>query len=139
MIARDVGVLGDPTPNREVLMAQWVELFGRPPAPNLIEQLLRAGIAYERQAQTHGRLGRRLRDDLLRRAASPDRQPTQHPRAGAQLVREWNGVTHVVEVIEDGFRYKDRTFASLTAIAFEITGARWSGPRFFGLRARTAS
>jgi hypothetical protein len=53
--------------------------------------------------------------------------------AGVHLVREWNGRTYQVEVLETGFRMDDREYASLTAIAKKITGANWSGPRFFGL------
>ena len=55
------------------------------------------------------------------------------PRPGTRLVREWNGRTHVVDVIEDGFVFDGKTYRSLSAIAKRITGAHWSGPRFFGL------
>ena len=55
------------------------------------------------------------------------------PTAGARLVREWNGRTHEVEVLADGFLLRGQRFRSLSAIAREITGARWSGPRFFGV------
>ena len=54
-------------------------------------------------------------------------------RAGARLIREWNGRTHTVTVEEDGFTYAGQSYRSLSAVAREITGARWSGPRFFGL------
>lgn len=53
--------------------------------------------------------------------------------AGSRLAREWNGKTHVVDVTDDGFFYAGKTYRSLSAIARAITGARWSGPRFFGL------
>ena len=53
---------------------------------------------------------------------------------GVQLVREWRGEMHRVTVPEDGFEYRDRRYPSLSVIAREITGTRWSGPRFFGLR-----
>jgi hypothetical protein len=55
------------------------------------------------------------------------------PRPGTRLVREWNGRTHVVDVSEDGFVFDGKTYRSLSAIAKRITGAHWSGPRFFGL------
>ena len=61
---------------------------------------------------------------------------TQTIRAGARLVREWNGRTHTVTVEEEGFSYAGRNYCSLSAIAREITGARWSGPRFFGLASK---
>ena len=54
-------------------------------------------------------------------------------RAGARLIREWNGRTHTVMVEEDGFSYAGQNYRSLSAVARDITGARWSGPRFFGL------
>ena len=57
------------------------------------------------------------------------------PRPGVRLVREWRGETHDVLVLEDGFQWRDRTWRSLSQIAREITGTRWSGPRFFGLEA----
>jgi hypothetical protein len=57
-------------------------------------------------------------------------------RVGARLMREWNGRTHIVTVEEGGFNYAGRSYRSLTAIARDITGARWSGPRFFGLIAK---
>ena len=55
------------------------------------------------------------------------------PLPGARLIREWNGRRYVVEVVKDGFVMDGMSYRSLTAIAFSITGARWSGPRFFGL------
>ena len=57
---------------------------------------------------------------------------------GARLVREWNGVSHTVDVTDHGFEWRGERYGSLSAIAREITGARWSGPRFFGLNGRAA-
>lgn len=56
------------------------------------------------------------------------------PVAGTRLVREWNGVEHTVTVLRDGFEFEGRTFQSLSAVARPITGTRWNGWRFFGLR-----
>jgi hypothetical protein len=56
-------------------------------------------------------------------------------KTGARLVREWNGVTHVIEVADTGFVWKGVRYRSLSAVARAITGARWSGPRFFGTSA----
>lgn len=63
----------------------------------------------------------------------------QRIRAGSRLVREWNGRTHTVTVEEEGFTYAGRNYRSLSAIAREIIGARWSGPRFFGLAIKEAA
>ena len=60
-------------------------------------------------------------------------------KSGARLLRAWNGVTHEILVVEDGFLWAGRTWRSLSAIAREITGTRWSGPRFFGLIASTST
>ena len=71
----------------------------------------------------------------LRRSASDNgdvRNPTLKP--GGRLIREWNGATHVVDVVDGGFLWNGQRFASLSPIASAITGARWSGPRFFGLK-----
>ncbi len=57
--------------------------------------------------------------------------------SGARLFREWRGEMHRVTVLENGFEYRDRRYRSLSVIAREITGTRWSGPRFFGLRDRS--
>jgi len=57
-------------------------------------------------------------------------------KPGTRLLREWNGKLHAVLVDDDGFLFDDRRFASLSHIAREITGAHWSGPRFFGLKSR---
>jgi hypothetical protein len=64
-------------------------------------------------------------------SSSTKPRPVLHP--GARLFREWNGQTHVVDVIEGGFVYEARIYRSITAIARQITGTHWSGPRFFGL------
>ncbi|WP_413719231.1 DUF2924 domain-containing protein [Silicimonas sp. MF1-12-2] len=60
-------------------------------------------------------------------------------KPGARLLREWNGVTHVVDVVEGGLVWKGETWRSLSVIAREITGAHWSGPRFFGLNGKGGS
>jgi Protein of unknown function (DUF2924) len=65
--------------------------------------------------------------------------PDTSLRPGTRLVREWRGRTHMVAVTEDGFEYAGKTFPSLTKIAHAITGAHWSGPRFFGLIRKHAS
>ena len=110
----------------------------------LLAQALR-GIAYKIQEAAHGGLSkptlRRLKI-LSEQSASGvgsklERQAAFKP--GTTLLREWNGTTHEVQVLADGFEWRGHTFASLSKIANAITGAHWSGPRFFGLRARTQS
>ena len=77
---------------------------------------------------------RRFRRSSKGRQTVSSSMPRSPP--GTRLVREWHGRTHHVDVIEDGFVFEGKTHASLSAIARQITGARWSGPRFFGLNAK---
>jgi hypothetical protein len=92
-------------------------------------------IDYERQVAGNGGLSLRIRRQL-RTIVNEERAvaPGVRLKPDARLVREWNGVSHVVDRVEEGFVYRGRTYTSLSAIAREITGARWSGPRFFGLK-----
>jgi hypothetical protein len=115
----------------------WAGLFGRPPPKGLSRRLLEYAAAYHVQAQMHGGLKPALRRKLLQ-AARPSpagRSPRQgRPLApGSRLVRDWHGRCHTVEIVEHGFLYAGRRYRSLSEVARVITGARWSGPRFFGL------
>ena len=132
--------------SRSQLLDGWESLFKRNPPKGLSTQLLIRTIAYEMQARAYGRLKATIRKRLEKFAGiGPDdrvgsitpRSPSPDP--GARLVREWNGVTHTVDVTDDGFQWQDQRYGSLSEIAREITGARWSGPRFFGLNGSTAS
>ena len=101
--------------------------------------LLMRGIGYRSQEIQHGELGKATRRKLKTLAkmfrttgrVAPD--PGLSLKPGARLVREWHGRTHTVTVNEDGFDYGGMSYPSLTKIARKITGAHWSGPRFFGL------
>jgi len=124
---------------RPGLIEAWEELFGRPPPKKTSRELLTHAIAWEIQARRHGGLKPRVQRRLERLARelktgqmSPDSTPRFRP--GTRLVREWQGEAHRVSVLEDGFEYRDTRYASLSKIAREITGTRWSGPAFFGLR-----
>ena len=117
------------------LRQKWLDCFGGDSAPKLKRELLVGALAYSLQAQTCGGLKPRTRRKLHLLAANPeapiDKRPALAP--GTRLVREWQGTTHVVEVGPDGFFWQGQKCTSLSAIAREITGTRWSGPRFFGL------
>jgi hypothetical protein len=97
------------------------------------------GIAYRRQELKHGGFSKATRRKLKTLAkifrttgrVAPD--PGVSLKPGARLIREWHGHTHTVTVTEDGFDYAGTSYRSLTKIAKKITGAHWSGPRFFGL------
>ncbi len=122
------------------LRDEWRRHHRAPPPRRLSRDLLIRGIAYKRQEQVYGGLSRATRRRLrtLAKAFSetgrvaPDNGTKVRP--GTRLVREWQGRTHVVTATEGGFNYDGEAYGSLTAIAQRITGAHWSGPRFFGLR-----
>jgi hypothetical protein len=115
------------------LKARYQAIFNCPSPPRLGQNLLRRAITYRMQADVLGGLPKKA--EKLLRTDSPPAARNAHQRLirGTQLVREWQGEMHVVEILEDGFLWKERHFASLSAVAREIAGTRWSGPRFFGL------
>lgn len=119
---------------RHHLVRLWQGLFQTRPPNGASQPLLAALIAYEVQAQRHGGLKAREQQKLGRIASGePEKIATPRLKPGARLVREWNGVSHVVDVREEGVFYRDQQYRSLSAVARAITGAHWSGPRFFGL------
>ncbi|MBY4638366.1 DUF2924 domain-containing protein [Sphingopyxis sp. XHP0097] len=118
---------------RQELQMEWVRVY-RQPTPKLSADLLRLGIAYRLQEKACGGLSRASLAELNETSTG---RPTIKP--GTRLVRSWNGRTISVEVIEDGFVCEDRHYPSLSAIAREVTGSHWSGPRFFGLRGQVAN
>lgn len=135
---------------REQLVVFWQRRWRRPPPKGISRRLLECNAAWLIQSEAQGAISPATRRRLHQLASAGEgdgswkAQPARESvigsknarrqlRPGSRLVRQWKGRTHVVDVVEGGFSYDGRTFASLTAIAFEITGARWSGPRFFGL------
>ena len=120
------------------LRAEWARIHGATAPPGFGPDLLARALAYAVQEKARGGLpsavAREIRRgvaDLAATSLLPDRAAPLRP--GTRLTREWHGRTHHVHVIDHGFEYRGKTYRSLTAIAREITGARWSGPRFFGL------
>lgn len=114
------------------LRHEWERVYGAP-APTISAELLRFGIAYRLQEKALGGLSRSAHNTLKRAGANKPAAPVIKP--GTRLVRSWNGRSISVTVEEGGFIYEDRCYASLSAIAREVTGTAWSGPRFFGLNA----
>ena len=121
------------------LRAEWRRLY-HAPAPGLSPDLLVRGIAWRIQAKQHGGLSPGTERELEKLAmpvtsASPtSAPPATRLRPGTRLVRSWNGETYSVLVTDDGYCFNDRTYTSLSSIAKTITGTKWSGPRFFGLK-----
>ena len=124
------------SPPRAELLKQYQQLNGAPAPPGVSVSLLISLIAYDTQVARKGGLPSRVRKQLqliATGASTPAAAPSLRP--GSRLVRDWNGKAHIVDVGKGTFSYNGRTYRSLSAIARQITGARWSGPRFFGLRA----
>jgi Protein of unknown function (DUF2924) len=122
----------------EELRSEWRRLY-HSDAPRISHDLLVLALGYRLQEIEHGGLGKAVRSKLntiartLRTTGRVGPSPSLSLKPGARLVREWHGRTHTVTVTEDGFEYAGAHYASLTKIAKKITGAHWSGPRFFGL------
>jgi hypothetical protein len=121
------------------LRAEWRRVV-KGPAPAWPDDLLMHGIAWHLQVKGQGDLPLAARRELARLAGRPllaRAAPVAPPlRPGTRLVRRWHGVTYAVLVTDDGFDFEGKAFTSLTEIARTITGAGWSGPRFFGLTRR---
>ena len=134
---------GRSDPDRVTLLRDWEETFGSSPPPYLSVAFMRKALAYEAQSRKHGGLPAATRRALKRITDGQTvAEKTKHiVRPGTCFVREWNGRTYQVEVLEKGYRMDGRDWMSLSAIAKHITGTTWSGPRFFGLadRARGGS
>ena len=122
------------------LRGEWRRLHRMPPPMRLSRDLLLRGITYKLQERLLGGLSRSLLRKLERPNVGSGASGAQMPaspislKAGTRLVREWRGVTHSVLVQAQGFEWNGRRYRSLTVVAQTITGAHWSGPRFFGLR-----
>ncbi|MEL7110638.1 MAG: DUF2924 domain-containing protein [Pseudomonadota bacterium] len=119
---------------RKDLKSSWKDSFGIAPSPRLSSQMMRRILICEAQWQATNRSRSLFRQSLQQMLDSKEKSKPI-AKEGARLVREWNGEEHVVDVVEAGYLWRDKTWTSLSAIAREITGTRWSGPRFFGVSA----
>jgi hypothetical protein len=120
--------------DRAALTTAWSDMFDAPVPAYLSKPFLRRFLAFETQARLRGGLPKGFAAKLAQALAGKATKAAPTLKPGARLLREWHGTTHVVDVVEDGFLWKKQQYQSLSAIARAITGARWSGPRFFGLR-----
>ncbi|WP_420410059.1 DUF2924 domain-containing protein [Hoeflea sp.] len=128
---------------REDCIDEWRRMIGGQSLKYVSVQFMRSALAYEAQVKAHGGHSRAVRKALKaalktdQRSSEAGGQPKpalqSSLRPGTHLVREWNGRTYQIEVLEDGFQMDGKRYRSLSAIARKITGAHWSGPRFFRL------
>ena len=121
--------------SRESLAERWAAIFGAAPPPRTSRPLMIRAVAYKMQERMFGGLPTSTRRMLLgesvtARGPSPSRQASP----GTVLLREWQGATHQVIVADDGVIYRGQRYRSLSKVARLITGSRWSGPAFFGLK-----
>ncbi len=146
-------ILALDTVDTKALKERWHVLYRKDPPPTFRARLLRLGIAYRLQELAFGglqprtvKLLQKLALELRAQRAekrlangagvSPsERTPStrRHLSVGSQLMREWNGSTEIVDVTDEGFRWRGNDYRTLSAVAVAITGTKWSGPKFFGL------
>ncbi len=125
------------------LRREWRRLYRSHSPLHIRRDLLVLAIAWKLQERVHGGLTAAQKRKLagiaeeLRKNGDLSGSPAIRVKPGLRLVREWRGETHDVLVLEDGFEWNGKRRRSLSAIAREITGAHWSGPRFFGLKGRS--
>jgi Protein of unknown function (DUF2924) len=124
----------------EDLRESWKTLYGKEPSGHIGRSFLIRAIAYRLQEKTFGGLKPSTRRLLARVAEetaagrSPKSPSVRKAETGTILVREWHGAAHRVTVLREGVSFKGKRYRSLSEVAREITGSRWSGPRFFGIR-----
>jgi hypothetical protein len=129
---------------REDLCNLWRERFNQSAPDGIRKELLVRMLAYRIQELAFGGLSaqaRRRLDQMTRALATEEKASGNkvNARPGTTLVRLWKGKTHKVVIEESGYEYNGQSYKSLSAIARHITGTPWSGPLFFGLRARGSS
>lgn len=137
MVAEKVAVIEKAT--FAELKQIWTDEFGIVPPPIRAYEIFRRMVAWRFQEQYLGGLSQSARAQLARLMAALDRDPKGERalfrlKPGFTLVREWKGVKYHVQLLDEGFEYQGKVYASLSEIARLITGTRWSGPLFFGLK-----
>jgi hypothetical protein len=126
---------------RVELLAIWSATIGQPPKFRASRELLASALAWQLQERKFGGLRPATKRKLRILARAPERKKRSIPlppptglRPGTAIIKQWRGVQHVVMVLADGFQHQGKVYRSLSQLAREITGTRWNGPAFFGLR-----
>lgn len=129
-----------PRMSKPQLLILWPQLFRVPPPPKLRRDLLTRFLAYRIQERAYGGLGestrKRLKELAHKLETNPKAELSKAPRIkpGTRLIRNWRGHSHSVTVFQNGYEYNGKRYSSLSEVARLITGTRWSGPLFFGLK-----
>ena len=124
---------------RHGLVEQWRTLYRAEPPNKIPNCWLQMAVAFRLQERAHGALKPSLQRHLqLHARQTGDGSAPSETRAspGTVLIREWQGVSHTVTILDKGVSYDGKLYRSLTAVADAITGAHWSGPEFFGLNGK---
>ena len=133
-----------PTMSKDALSALWQQLFQSPPPHQLRRQLVVRILAYRIQEQEFRGLNPSAHQRLRQMARALERDPAAEIsdapsfKPGTRLIRQWQDRTHIVTVEENGYEYQGSRYQSLSEVARLVTGTRWSGPLFFGLKASPA-
>ncbi len=139
-IAKKIAEL--PTLTTKELRAKWIELYGKEP-PRFNRQFLIKKLAHRIQELAYGGLSQEVKDRMNalldeegynELGVKTKKRRTVKPLSGTVFMREWNNEKHVVKALDSGFEYKEVVYNSLSSVARAITGSRWNGPAFFGLR-----
>ena len=127
---------------RAELLKLWTATLGSPPQFRASRELLASALAWHLQERKFGGLKPGTRHKLRVMSRVEERKGLSNPppatnlRPGTVITKRWRGARHVVMVLADGFQHQGKVYASLSQLAREITGTRWNGPAFFGLRKR---
>jgi hypothetical protein len=122
------------------LRNRWKTLFGHPAPKSLRRNFLARAVAYQMQVEVYGGLSvatkRRLREiaNAVRNGDANAVLGSSRIKTGTQMIRQWQGATHTVTALADGFEWNGRTYKSLSAVANAITGTNWNGFAFFGIK-----
>lgn len=124
-------------PGLEDLRREWEKVFGLPPSPAARREFLLGNLAYERQTKAEGGLGLRITKELAAVAAGAKPRSGHEVvvKPGSKFIRMWKGEPHEVTVLGGGrYQYREAVYPSLSAIANLVTGTKWNGKLFFGLK-----
>lgn len=130
--------------DRQALLDKWRTIYGTEPPYKIRNNFLIRAIAYRMQEQAMGGLKpatRRFLEKVLQDNVNGKKTsvPTTRAKPGTRLLREWHGITHEVLILEEGIIFKGKKYKSLSEVARHITGTKWSGPLFFGLKKKVAA
>lgn len=112
----------------------YFELFKSQPPPKSRRDFIIGNVSWALQSNQSDKPFAKAREQLIKQIENKSISSKTKYMEGTRIIREWKGITHEVIVEQSGFKWKGQNYKSLSHIAREITGARWSGPRFFGLK-----